>query len=105
MSFGTFVVFSLSATAGTVVKLSGSAWHCFVSGAGSLIASLGCPMFVFVGDWNRLIPVPWKEPVAVVLEGLWSRLSTAPTVKSPRRSCGGHTTPSFWVCKLTAVAS
>ncbi len=41
---GTVVVFSMSATAGTVVELSGSAWHCFVSGAVSLIASLGCPM-------------------------------------------------------------
>ncbi len=44
VSFGPFAVFAMSATSDTVVELSGSAWHCFVSGAGSLIASMGCPM-------------------------------------------------------------
>ncbi len=76
-----FVVFAMSATAAW--HCCGTFWECM---ALLCIWSWAVP---YVGHWNRLMPVPWKEPVAVVL----GALLTAPTAKSPSWSCGGHRAP------------
>ena len=62
------------------------------------------PALLTVGNWKRLIPVPWKELIEVVELGLWSILSRAPTVNKPFRRDAGHTTPSFSKRSHTDVA-
>lgn len=99
----TFVVFR--ATAGTVVKLSAKWWSFLVSAKGSLISFCLFPKLDEVGNWNRLMPVPWNEPLAVVLEGIWSKLSSALSVKSPCRSWAGTTAPLSLKTPQTAVPS
>ena len=53
--------------------------------------SLSAPEFFILGCWNKDIPVPWKEPSAVVELGLWSILSRAAVVKTLDFSVGGET--------------
>ena len=59
------------------------------------IGVLLSPGLDLVGNWKRLIPVPWNEVRDVVEEGLWSRLSRAPTVNNPFLRQAGYTTPSY----------
>ena len=46
------------------------------------------------GNWNKLIPVQWSEPRAVVEDGSWSRSSIAPTVNKLLCKARGKTTPT-----------
>ena len=59
---------------------------------GIAIGVLLSPGLVLVGNWKRLIPVPWNEVRDIVKEGLWSRLSRAPTMSNPFRRQAGYTT-------------
>lgn len=75
--FGTDTFFK--ATPGTVVKISGYWWF-LITAKDRLISLCFTSKLDNVGNWNRLMPAPWNDPTAVILEGLWSKLSNSPTV-------------------------
>ena len=77
LHLGTAVVVVVRATAGAEAYLSGRGCL-FVPEVGIFTGALLSPVLVLVGNWKRLIPVPWKE-VREVVE-LWrggSRSSVA----------------------------
>ena len=102
---GTTILSLLSTTTGTGVYSSGSGWFFVVVTEGSVKISCGFPSLDPLGKWNKLMHIPWKESFAVVPEGLWSRLSRAPVVKSPWRKWTGQTKPISLINSHTGVAS
>ena len=72
-------------------------WTCFpLAEGGTVKGGLHSSGLFGDGNWNMVIPAPWKEHCDVVELGLWSRLSKAPTVNRPLYRQTGDTTPSSW---------